>query len=148
MEALTDAATNVDEREVDGETVIDFDINANKDYRIQSSVIVDDNNDVIEAAVRFGRIEKKPEIGVGKPILYSAWSAMVRDTLGDVGAVEADLSDFQELVPHLRVDRERIEEYDRETVTLDEFVAGVVRLSTLVERVFRGDTDNKIDEWL
>lgn len=152
MDELTDTASNVDITELDGEQVIDFDIDANDDYEIQSSVMVNDDNDVVEAAVRFGHIEEQPEIGVGAPILESAWVNMVSDVVGfdtlAPTALEADLSDFDHVVPHLRVARENVETYDCETLTLSAFVSSVVELSALVERVFRGDTDAHIDEYL
>jgi len=152
MDELKNAATNVDITDVGGEQVIDFDIDANEDYEIQSCVMVNDDNEVVEAAVRFGRIEEQPDIGVGKPILHSAWISMVQDATGidrlGPTALEADLSDFSHIVPHLRIERENVETYDCETLTLSEFVEAVVELSALIERVFRGDTDNEIDEWL
>lgn len=152
MDELTNAATNVDITEIDGEEVIDFDIDANDDYEIQSCVMVNDDNEVVEAAVRFGRIEEQPEIGVGKPILYSAWISMVQEATGfdtlEPTALEADLSDFTHIVPHLRVERENVETYDCDTLTLSEFVGAVVELSALVEKVFRGDTDAHIDDYL
>ena len=152
MEELTEVATNVDETNVGGETVIDFDIAANEDYEVQSCVMVNDENEVVEAAVRFGRVEEQPEIGVGVPILNTAWISMVQETTGldKLGptALEADMSDFDHIVPHLRVERENVETYDCETLDLCEFVSSVAELSALVERVFRGDTDNEIDEWL
>lgn len=152
MDELTNAATNVDITEIDGEEIIDFDIDANEDYEIQSCVMVNDDNEVVEAAVRFGRIEEQPEIGVGKPILNSAWISMVQETTGfdtlEPTALEADLSDFTHIVPHLRVERENVETYDCDTLTLSEFVAAVVELSALVEKVFRGDTDAHIDDYL
>lgn len=152
MEELTDAATNVDITDLDDERVIDFDIDANDDYEIQSSVIVNDDNEVVEAAVRFGRIEEQPEIGVGTSILNTAWTNMVKEATGftQLGptALEADLSDFDHIVPHLRIERENVETYDCETLDLSEFVEAVVELSALVERVFRGDTDAHIDDYL
>ena len=152
MDELTNAATNVDITEIDGEEVIDFDIDANDDYEIQSCVMVNDDNEVVEAAVRFGRIEEQPEIGVGKPILYSAWISMVQEATGfdtlEPTALEADLSDFTHIVPHLRVERENVETYDCDTLTLSEFVGAVVELSALVEKVFRGDTEAHIDDYL
>lgn len=152
MDELTEVATNVDETNIDGETVIDFDIAANEDYEVQSCVMVNDENEVVEAAVRFGRVEEKSDIGVGVPILNSAWVSMVQkttgfDTLGPT-ALEADMSDFDHVVPHLRIERENVEKYDCETLSLCEFVTAVAELSALVERVFRGDTDAEIDEWL
>ena len=152
MDELTDVATNVDEFELNGDQAIDFDIAANEDYEVQSRVIVDDDNNVIEAAVRFGRIEEQPEIGVGKPIMASAWTSMVQEANGfdqvEPTTLEADLSDFSHIVPHLRVKRENVETYDCETLTLSEFVGAVAELGTLVERVFRGDTDRHIDDYL
>lgn len=157
MAQLTDVARNVDEQELNGDTVIDFDIAANSDYEIQCGVVVNDNDEVVEAAVRFGRVEEHPEIGVGHSIIYDAWINMVKDaTAGlsyrDDSAVEADLSDFQHIVPHLKVGpREDIEEFGLDTLTLDELVTAVVKLSALVERVFRGDVrtiDREIDDWL
>ena len=152
MDELTNAATNVDITEIDGEEVIDFDIDANEDYEIQSCVMVNDDNEVVEAAVRFGRIKEQPEIGVGKPILNSAWISMVQEATGfdtlEPTALEADLSDFTHIVPHLRVERKNVETYDCDTLTLSEFVGAVVELSALVEKVFRGDTDAHIDDYL
>lgn len=152
MHELTEVADNVDETKVAGETVIDFDIVANEDYEIQSAVMVDDDNRVVEAAVRFGRVEEKTDIGVNHSILNNAWINMVKETTGfdrlEPTALEADMSDFEHIVPHLRVERENVETYDCETLTLSEFVSAVAELSALVERVFRGDTDNEIDEWL
>jgi len=152
MQELTQVADNVDETEVGGEQVIDFDIAANSDYEIQSCVMVNDENEVIEAAVRFGRVEEQPDIGVGVPILESAWLAMVKEMTGfdtlEPTAIEADMSDFEHVVPHLRIKRENVENFGCETLTLSEFVSAVAELSALVERVFRGDTDNEIDEWL
>lgn len=142
-------ATNVSPREVGTETVIDFDIDANNDYEIQSCAMVE-GGEVVEAAVRFGRVETNDDIGVGKPILYSAWQAMADDTLGDV-EYEADLSDFEHIVPHLRVRRENIEEYGATAMSVAEFVAAVKTLAGLVETVLRADTetmDAAIDEWL
>lgn len=152
MDELTKAATNVDETEVGDETVIDFDIDANEDYEIQSCVMVNDDNEVVEAAVRFGRVEEKPDIGVGVPILNSAWVSMVQEATGfdqlGTTALEADMSDFEHIVPHFRIERENVEEHDCETLGLCEFVSSIVELSANVERVFRGDTDSEIDEWL
>ena len=150
-ENLTQIAEIKDEFEIDGDRAIDFDLGSN-DHRIKSRVIVDDDNKVVEAAVRFGKVEEKPDIGVGRPIIENAWINMVKEATGisslQDSALEADLSDFDYLVPHLRVGRENVEEYDCETLTLSEFVEAVVKLSTLVERVFRGDTDRLIDDYL
>lgn len=152
MNALDNIATNVDITEVGGQQVIDFDIAANTDYEIQSCIMVNDDNDVVEAAVRFGRVEEQPEIGVGKPILYRAWISMVKEATGfddlEQTALEADLSDFKHLVPHLRVERENVEMYDLDTLSIGEFAEAVADLGRLVEDVFRGDTDAHIDDYL
>lgn len=152
---LNTVTTNVDVTDVGGEQVIDFDIAANTDYEIQSCVMVDDEENVIEAAVRFGRVEERPDLGIGKPILHSAWNTMVREATGfdslEPTALEADLSDFTYLVPHLRVERENVETYGCATLTLEEFVAAVEQLAELVETVLRGDDatiDNQIDAYL
>ncbi|MCF2165428.1 hypothetical protein [Halobacterium salinarum] len=149
---LQTAATNLDTRSVDNETVIDFDIDANTDYEIQSSVVVDEDNNVVEAAVRFGRIEERPDLGLGKPLLASAWTTAVRNaTATDSPAIEGDLSDFTHIVPHLRVHRENVEDYDCETLTLDEFASAVEDLATFTSDVLRGDDDTidqEIDAYL
>lgn len=149
MSDLTDAATNVAERTVGDDRVIDFDIDVNEDYEIQSSVVVDESGRVVEAAVRFGRIEQRPDLGIDQQLQSMAWKRMVAD-IADAEAVEADLSDFDHVVPHLRIERPNVEEYGLETLTLDEFVAAVVELSAEVERVFRADARHadRIDEWL
>lgn len=147
---LQSVAANVDEQTVNGERVIDFDIDANSDYEIQSCVMVDDDNQVVEAAVRFGRVAERADLGIGKPILDSAWTTMVNEHT-DADAIEADLSDFTHLVPHLRVDRENVEDYGVETVSLDEFATLVNQLAEVVENVLRGDDstiDNEIDAYL
>jgi hypothetical protein len=152
---LTQVATNVDEFEVNGDRAIDFDIAANDDYEIQSCVIVDDDNQVVEAAVRFGRIEERPGLGIGKSILARAWLHMVQEATGydrlDQTAIVADLSDFTHTVPHLRVERENVEAYGLDTLSLDAFAAAVNELATLAEDVLRGDDrtiDNHIDDYL
>lgn len=147
---LNTVAANLDISEHDGERVIDFDIAANTDYEIQSCVMVDENDRVVEAAVRFGRVEERPELGIGKGILVSAWANMVSETT-DAEAVEGDLSDFSHIVPHLRVQRENVEEYGLETLSLDEFASVVAELADLTENVLRGDDstiDNEIDAYL
>jgi len=147
---LNTVAANLDISEHDGERVIDFDIAANTDYEIQSCVMVDENDRVVEAAVRFGRVEERPELGIGKPILASAWANMVSETT-DAEAVEGDLSDFSHIVPHLRVHRENVEEYGLETLSLDEFASVVAELADLTENVLRGDDstiENEIDAYL
>lgn len=147
---LNTVAANLDISEHDGERVIDFDIAANTDYEIQSCVMVDENDRVVEAAVRFGRVEERPELGIGKPILVSAWANMVSEAT-DAEAVEGDLSDFSHIVPHLRVQRENVEEYGLETLSLDEFASVVAELADLTENVLRGDDstiDNEIDAYL
>lgn len=154
--AFDSFATNVSPTEVGGETVIDFDIDANSEYEIQSCAMVEDG-EVVEAAVRFGRVETNEEIGVGTPILHNAWTAMVADTLGpspDAGGdteYEADLSDFEHTVPHLRVRRENIEEHGLDAMTVAEFADAIETLADLVESVLRADArtmDATIDEWL
>ena len=107
---LSTVASNLDISEHGDERVIDFDIAANTDYEIQSCVIVDEDDRVIEAVVRFGRVEERPELGIDKSILYPAWANMVSDAT-NVEAVEGDLSDFSHIVPHLRVCRENVEKY-------------------------------------
>lgn len=147
---LNTIATNVDVREVDGDEVIDFDIDANTDYEIQSCVIVDENDRVVEAAVRFGRVEEQAEIGVGKPILASAWANMVAEA-APAEAVEGDLSDFEHIVPHLRVERPNVEEYGLETMIAEQFAEAVAELAGLVEDVLRGEADTvdqEIDAYL
>jgi hypothetical protein len=147
---LNTVAADLDISEHDGERVIDFDIAANTDYEIQSCVMVDEDNRVVEAAVRFGRVEERDHLGIGKPILASAWSNMVSKVAG-AEAVEGDLSDFSHIVPHLRVQRENVEEYDCETLSLDSFASVVTELADLTEAVLRGDDrtiDNEIDAYL
>lgn len=147
---LSTVATNVDTTTHDGERVIDFDIAANTDYEIQSCVMVDEDGRVVEAAVRFGRVEERPELGIGKPILATAWANMV-DGATDAPAIEGDLSDFTHVVPHLRVERANVEQYGVETVTLDEFASVVAELADLVADVLRGDDstiDAEIDAYL
>jgi hypothetical protein len=147
---LNTVAANLDISEHDGERVIDFDIAANTDYEIQSCVMVDENGRVVEAAVRFGRVEERPELGIGKSILASAWANMVSEATG-AEAVEGDLSDFSHVVPHLRVHRENVEEYGLETLSLDEFASVVAELADLTENVLRGDDstiDSEIDAYL
>lgn len=149
-QALSGAATNVDVRDVEDTTVVDFDIDANSDYEIQSCAVVRDGA-VIEAAVRFGRVEAREDLGLGPSLLASAWHGMVEDVLGRVEAVEADLSDFGHTVPHLRIERENVEEYGLETLTEEEFAAAVAELADLVETVLRGDDatlDREIDQYL
>jgi hypothetical protein len=63
---LSTVASNLDICELGDERVIDFDIAANTDYEIQSCVIVDEDDRVIEAVVRFGRVEERPELGIDK----------------------------------------------------------------------------------
>ena len=147
---LNTVAATLDISEHDGERVIDFDIDANTDYEIQSCVMVDKNDRVVEAAVRFGRVEERPELGIGKPILASAWANMVADAT-DADAVEGDLSDFGHIVPHLRVRRENVEAYGVETLSLDAFASVVAELAELTETVLRGDDstiDSEIDAYL
>ena len=76
---LSTVASNLDICELGDERVIDFDIAANTEYEIQSCVIVDEDDRVIEAVVRFGRVEERPELGIDKSILYPAWANMVSD---------------------------------------------------------------------
>jgi hypothetical protein len=147
---LNTVAADLDISEHAGERVIDFDIAANTDYEIQSCVMVDENDRVVEAAVRFGRVEGRPELGIGKPILASAWANMVSEAAG-AEAVDGDLSDFSHIVPHLRVHRENVEEYGLETLSLDEFASVVAELADLTETVLRGDEstiDSEIDAYL
>lgn len=148
---------NVDITTINGEEIIDFDIAANSNYEIQSCVMVDENDNVVEAAVRFGRIETHDDMGIGKPILHSAWTAMTANVIGphidNGGSIEyeADLSDFKHIVPHLRVRRENVEEFGFDTMSLAEFVSNVAELAELVETVFRADKatiDREIDHWL
>lgn len=151
-------ATAVSPRDVGEETVIDFDIAANTDYEIQSCAMLNDDGEVVEAVVRFGNVEEVEEIGVGRPILASAWGNMVRDVIGETpdngGSVEyeADLSDFaNHAVPHLRVRRENIEEYGFDAMSVQEFADAINTLSELVQDVLRADADTMdatIDEWL
>lgn len=154
--AFDSFATNVAPCEVGGETVIDFDIDCNSDYEIQSGVVVKDGQ-VVEGAVRFGRVEEREEINVDHGIIYDAWINMVRDTIGETpesgGNVEyeANLSDFQHEVPHLNVRRENVEEYGFDAMTVEEFADVVETLAELVENVLRADNetmDATIDEWL
>ena len=147
---LNTVAANLDISEHDGERVIDFDIAANTDYEVQSCVMVDENDRVVEAAVRFGRVEERDHLGIGKPILASAWSNMVSEVTS-VEAVEGDLSDFSHIVPHLRVQRENVEEHGLETLSLGAFASVVAELAGLTETVLRGDDrtiDNEIDAYL
>lgn len=149
-QTLSGAATNIDTRSVEDTTVVDFDIDANSDYEIQSCAVVRDG-EVIEAAVRFGRVEPREDLGLGSSLLASAWAGMVNDAIGRVEAVEADLSHFQHTVPHLRIERENVEEYGLETLSEDEFAAAVEELAALVESVLRGDDetlDAEIDQYL
>lgn len=149
---LNTVAENIDISEHDTERVIDFDIAANTDYEIQSCVMVDENNRVVEAAVRFGRIEERPDLGLGKPLLASAWTTAVREaTNTDSPAIEGDLSDFTHIVPHLRVHRENVEDYGCETLTLDEFASAVEELAAFAGDILRGDDDtldSEIDAYL
>ena len=152
---LSTVAADLDISEHDSERVIDFDIAANTDYEIQSCVMVDEDDRVIEAAVRFGRVEERPELGIGKPILARAWTAMVQEATGfdllGPTAIEADISDFSHIVPHLRVQRENVEEYGLETLSLDAFASVVAELAELVENTLRGDDrtiDSEIDAYL
>jgi hypothetical protein len=117
--------------------------------------MVDENDRVIEAAVRFGRVEERPELGIGKPILGRAWTAMVQEATGfdllGPTAIEADISDFSHIVPHLRVRRENVEEYGLETLSLDAFASVVAELADLVENTLRGDDrtiGSDIDDYL
>lgn len=155
ISTLNAVATNVDITDVGGEQIVDFDIEANTDYEIQSCVMVDEDDNVVEAAVRFGRVEERPELGIGKPILYSAWTSMVQDATGfdvlEPTALEADMSDFSHIVPHLRIERENVEVYGCDTLTIDEFTSTVSELAELVEGVFRADDrtiNRKIDDYL
>ncbi|KAB7518808.1 hypothetical protein [Halosegnis rubeus] len=148
---LQSVAANVDERTVGNERVIDFDIDANTDYEIQSCVMVDDDDRVVEAAVRFGRVEERPELGIGASILSSAWSRVTMEEIGDMPAIEADMSDFQHTVPHLRVNRENVEEFGCETLSLDAFADLVATLAEFVSGVLRADDatiDAEIDNYL
>jgi len=152
---LAQVATNVDVTEVSGEEIVDFDIDANNDYEIQSCVMVDEDGQVVEAAVRFGRVEERDHLGIGVPILETAWVTAVVEATGvdDLGrsALEADMSDFGHNVPHLRVERESVETYDSETLSIDEFAAALDTLAEFVEGVLRGDDttiDAEIDDYL
>lgn len=148
-------ATNVSPRSVGEETVIDFDVAANEGYEIQSCAMVNDDGEVVEAAIRFGRIEERPEIGVNTSILENAWTNMVSAATGfdrlEPTALEADMSDFDHVVPHLRVERENVETYDCETLTVETFADAVEQLADLVSDVLRADAetmDAEIDGWL
>jgi len=152
---LNTVTSNLTISEHDGERVIDFDIQANTDYEIQSCVIVDETDRVIEAAVRFGRIDERPDLGIGTTILANAWRTAAQEATGytrlDPTALKADLSDFGHTVPHLRVERENVEEYDCETLTLSEFAAAVDELATFASDVLRGSDetiDQQIDAYL
>ena len=147
---LSTIALNLDICELGDERVIDFDIDANTDYEIQSCVIVDEDDRVIEAVVRFGRVEERPDLCIDKSILYPAWVNMVSEAT-EVEAVEADLSDFSHIVPHLRVRRESVEKYGLETLSLDAFATVVAELADLTEDILRGDDktiDSQIDAYL
>ncbi|GGL55282.1 hypothetical protein [Halocalculus aciditolerans] len=147
---LQTVATNIDEQALGDERIIDFDIDANTDYEIQSCVMVDNDDRVVEAAVRFGKVEEREDLGIGKSLIGRAWTFMVEEqTTLDV--VEADLSDFSAIVPHLRVNRDNVEEYGLETLTLDEFADIVAALADLVENVLRGhgrSVNPRFDDYL
>lgn len=150
-DTLSDVSTVAHVRETNGETVIDFDIAANTDYEVQSCVIVDDQDRVVEAAVRFGRIEERDHLGIGRSILSTAWGTMVSDATNGSEVVKSDLSDFSHIVPHLRIERMNIEESGRTPLTLEQFADVVNELATLVGTVLRGDDktiDQKIDSYL
>jgi hypothetical protein len=147
---LSTVASNLDICELGDERVIDFDIAANTDYEVQSCVIVDEDDRVVEAVVRFGRVEERPELFIDKSVLYPAWVNMV-SAATNVEAVEGDLSDFSHIVPHLRVRREGVEKYGLETLSLDAFVNVVAELADLTEDILRGDDktiDSQIDAYL
>jgi len=145
-------ATQVDEQEVDGERVIDFDIDANTGYEIQSAAVVDKDDRVKEAAVRFGRVEEHEDIGVGRSIIGRAFQNKVGETpVGEKEPVVADMSDFGHNVPHLRVERENIEEFGMEAPTLDEFAESVEETAEFTNNILRGDKetiDREIDNFL
>jgi len=147
-------ATNVSPRDVGAETVIDFDVAANTDYEIQSCVMVNDDNEVVEATVRFGKVTIDTDETIGHSLVDGAWSRMAEDVIGrspeDGGSTEyeADLSDFDHLVPHLRVRRENIEEYGLDPMTAEEFADAVDALAELVADVLQADNPGKIDAWL
>lgn len=162
---LGSAAANVDVTEVpetevvecgiDGERVIDFDLDANVDYEIGSSVVVDGDNRVVEAVVRFGRVEDRPELGIGGSIVGNAFQTAAREATGfdsfEGAALEAGTGHFRQTVPHLRVLPESIDDYGAATLTLDEFAAAVDELAAFVDDVLRGDAetvDAEIDEYL
>jgi len=152
---LESVATNIDVTEVGGEEIVDFDIVANSDYEIQSCVMVDENDRVVEAVVRFGRVEERPDLGIGTRILADAFRTAAQEATGydrlDPTAIEADMSDFDHIVPHLRVERENVETYDCETLTIDAFADAVAELAAFVGDVLRADDetiDAEIDAYL
>lgn len=152
---MEQVATNVDVTTVGNEEVIDFDVPANDDYEIQSCVMVNDDDDVVEAAVRFGRVEERPDLAIGVGILESAWLSAVQDATGidalGESALEADMSDFQHTVPHLRVVREDVEAFGCETLTIEEFAVAVAELAAFTGDVLRADDDTidaEIDAYL
>lgn len=152
--AFESFATNVSPRDVGEETIVDFDIAANTDYEIQSCVMVNDDNEVVEAVVRFGKVTIDDDDTIGRPLVNSAWTSMAEDVIGtspDHGGsteYEADLSDFDHLVPHLRVRRPNVEECGMDTMTVEQFADAVDALAELVVDVLQADNPNKIDEWL
>jgi len=73
------------------------------------------------------------------------------EEIGDMPAIEADMSDFQHTVPHLRVNRENVEEFGCETLSLDAFADLVATLAEFVSGVLRADDatiDAEIDNYL
>jgi hypothetical protein len=152
--AFDSFATNVSPRDVGAETVIDFNVAANSDYEIQSCVMVNDDNEVVEAIVRFGKVTIDTDETIGLSLVNGAWSRMTEDIIGrspEGGGdteYEADLGDFDHLVPHLRVRRENIEEYGLDPMTVEEFADAVDALDKLVVDVFQADSPSKIDAWL
>jgi hypothetical protein len=154
MNPFESIAERTDEQQVGGERIIDFDVEANTDYEIQSSVVVDEETDTVkEASVRLGKVEERPDLNIDRGILFDAFSNKVRDTpAGDVETVEADMSDFQHNVPHIRVGpRENIEEFGMEAPTTEEFAQTVEEAADFTEDVLRADDktiDNEIDDFL
>jgi len=147
-----DIADTVDERDIGGERVIDFDIDTNSDYEIQSSVALDDQDRVKEAAVRFGMVEERPDLNIDRGLLERAFSTKVRETAGgSKESVESDFSHFKRNVPHIRVERENVEEFGLEPPTADEFAETVQESAEFTEEILRGDDetiDNEIDRFL
>lgn len=136
---LSEFARNVDVTEVGGDKIVDFDIDANENYEIQSGAVVEDGR-VTEASVRFGRAPTYEDIHVDSGVLHTAWANMVNN-VSPVGDYEADLSHFGHDVPHFRV----------EDMDVCEFVRVVRELHTLVSAVFQSGVDamdERIEEYL